>query len=257
MLFDRLMGPVLIEKVESGGSHSYQYRFTTVSLNVDDFREIEAIVDALGLPVKRQVGPWDGSGESALEARETSADIGKANPVLVGYASIDAFRPEPAPGARLLITLTPLDLEVWAQDESGDLGDDLRRSVLAIARVMEGGRRRIPPRQVAQILTALISLAFIAIWVWVMAASQSLPTAVVGLGVLLLAMRGHATRLVAVERWWQRRGPATWLDPKSRAELATERANTRRDWRVGLLTGVGGAALGSILGAILQARLSR
>lgn len=246
---DWLHGPrILVNRVEANSRH---VGFAPVKLNVDDLEQLAAYVRGVGLGGYSQVaGAHDSAGHGLEPPFEECADFANAHPGAVTWVRLSNVLPHADPSAgsgQMTLTITPLrvDLQFSGSDELwgrlSDAGDGIERLILMAP------RGRMEALRLAKMLDAIYVAVWLALAVWVVVSLASLPLGILAGAVAFLALRGRAQRRHAIWMWLESRRGQTWLIQKSRAELNTERANSRRDWKVGSITGIGGAVIGALL----------
>lgn len=230
-----------------------------VRLNIDDVREIFDALRNAGLP------SIDISGTGYADHSHTGRridDMATANLADIGRVKAwgELLADDGSTAARIDVLFEPDRVNVSGFGDPAH-ADALRSSVGRIRQVVANAARGpMAAHTKAALITrtsnALVIAALIGLWIWLVLDWSSWAGRALSLVLVAAALRTFHLRPDRFAKYLRNRRGRFWLDQKSQLELATERANSRRDRQVAIWVGgpvaVIAAAVGTAIGAWLS-----
>ncbi|MEW2145769.1 hypothetical protein AB0869_23450 [Micromonospora vinacea] len=249
-----LYGPTIKESYPDGSFASGPIR-----LNVDDVAEIVGAIKDFGIEtIAIEGAPFD---PMHMAGHHPVNDLSNASASEVYRLNIwgEADAADQSTWKRVDVSFSPDEVRL-SLIRPGDASRSATEAAAKIRRIIEHSRRGplSPERRgllLATSLNFLIFGALFACWVWLAIEWDSWPGKILAAVLVLVAFKAGFIKRARLEGYFRNQRGRWWLEQKSRAELYRERANTRRDVKVGLWVGLTTGPVGAIAGAVLTWRL--
>lgn len=231
-----------------GPRHTAQAEYPRTRMNVDELRDIVLWLEGTGATVTVKGGP-------AGRLHVPIADLAAAHPADVDVVTIEATTPNrlPTEPGHVTVHFSASRNGVNLAYSSNDADNtNLWPAYERIRHRLEQGRSGLfQAESLGLSVVVIVALACVALLAKYVVDGGSISAAALILIALVVASGSPKRRATHIAQLLRRHAPA-WLDQQSRQELIAERRNSRRDWKVGLLAAVAGAAVTGFVSWLIQ-----